>query len=559
MSAAIGWNDLDGASTALTIGDRTLAGPDQQVEQGSGLFDWLTQHFPQLTGVVQWVRDIGARFKGWLSEKAKQQQSAWTQTQITGLMHSARAFVFNFNWNASDEELERLLESQLQALSSQFGGAIGCSLGWGYGPLEGLVLNAGVGKLMELLHIPVLRFDWGLARQALKATREEALDELAALWGGVFRSAVLFAGRWVMIKSFKQVRRGIKFLARHTGLDERLGLSEVIQQWGEPGSEPWIINDRIDDWIASIPNPILRSFLDNAREEFVECQTEASYVYASSLDTLRQEQLDTREAVLGTQHTVEVTPDREAPDERIVLSGRDQVLRGAITTTIATHQQIHNRDVGQIVGEPLHEAMLNKAPHSTLSLKLQWCPRRERPFTKTQYELDGGNSDHWTTPEFDLPWIIPSGLDWDKIKFAMGGSDGFISGPMRCAAYIGWPEQGLAGRQVVLYASTKTEGKRMLQRLANLSDGKVYGFKYGERERDPDNRALTYKYNVRVYPKSATVTSQRREIDKAKGRGTLTGNWSPRREVLDMWVDKADVDVNEILQDLRRWHTPLPF
>lgn len=554
----INWGDLASTLWAETVGDREIAAPDEEVTEASNpLVQWARENLPE------WLQNglvpIGNRLKNWAINTIQSIKS-WGLTELWGLFNANRQFVWNFNFNASDEALEEQLRSQRVALAAQLGGAVGCSVGWAAGMAAGAALDAGVSAAGQALGMPLLVFDRAAMMHGLKVAGEEGLDELSAMFGNFARNLILFNLRFFAIKWYKNIRRLIKLSNRY-GLAALLpdGVNQAIENWGAKNAEPWSFAIATENAIESIPNEGIRAFAENFIEEADECFIEAGYIYAASVDGYKQNLMDTREAVLGVQQTVEIVPDRDAPDEVIVVSGRDQVARGAIMSSLATHQMVQNRDMGQIVGRDINEAMLNQTPHSTLSLRLRWSPRKEPPFTKTQHALDGFNPNLWTAPEFNLPWLDPVKMDWDRIKRAAGGLEGFESGPIRVSAYIGWPELGLAGRAVTIFAGTRSEGRRILESLADLSSGELHSIRYGERQNDPNNPNLTQKERVRVYPQYCYVTSQRREIDKSKGRGTLTGNWSPRRERVELWTAEEGVGVAAILTDLKRWHTPLPF
>jgi hypothetical protein len=229
-------------------------------------------------------------------------------------------------------------------------------------------------------------------------------------------------------------------------------------------------------------------------------------------------------------------------------------------TAIQTHNLINNRDVGQIVGRDINESMLTQAPTSSLDLKIIWTPRRSPPFSKNQWVQDGNNLKQWREPQFSIPFVNPAKLDWDKIKFAAGGANGYQTGRYRCYGYLGWPSKGIPGRKVEISGATQAIARQMLESLSTLSEAELHGVGYSERARstDPDDAALSEQFAaVIVYPKTCYISSQKRELDIERGRGTLTGNWSRRRERLELWVSSPDQGVNEIIADLKRWHTPL--
>jgi hypothetical protein len=77
---------------------------------------------------------------------------------------------------------------------------------------------------------------------------------------------------------------------------------------------------------------------------------------AGGIDAWLAQQKLANNSVLGADRTIEITPDRSAPDERIVLSGPEAVMRPTLVNVLATHQMLGNRDVGVLInGTPVDD------------------------------------------------------------------------------------------------------------------------------------------------------------------------------------------------------------
>jgi hypothetical protein len=62
-----------------------------------------------------------------------------------------------------------------------------------------------------------------------------------------------------------------------------------------------------------------RNFTEEALEEGSEACIEAGFAVAGGIDAWLAQQAMQRNSLLGSDRTVEITPDRSAPDERIIL------------------------------------------------------------------------------------------------------------------------------------------------------------------------------------------------------------------------------------------------
>jgi len=256
--------------------------------------------------------------------------------------------------------------------------------------------------------------------------------------------------------------------------------------------------------------------------------------------------------VLGTQQVVEIVPDREAPNERIVVAGREQVVRTTVMHTLATHQMVANRDVGQIVGQPANEQMMQQAPVTTLTLRLIYYPVDSPPFTEGSMRLRGITG-KWVTTDIKIPFIDPGDLTWEKIKRA-AGLVGRMKGRYRCYGY-------LAGRKIEVYAATEQQGEQWLKDLVELSEAKnqLTGIGFTRRANNPaSTNSLSEQYPpILVHPAYAIIVSQKLAIDRTEGRATLQGNFTEQSQRIELWPDTEPSYAKEILTAMKQYHTPL--
>ena len=107
-----------------------------------------------------------------------------------------------------------------------------------------------------------------------------------------------------------------------------------VDNWGT--GESWTIAKAVEKKIESIPNAFWKNFTEEALEEGSEACIEADFAVAGGIDAWLAQQAMQRNSLLGSDRTVEITPDRSAPDERLILSGPEAVLRPAIVQVMAT-------------------------------------------------------------------------------------------------------------------------------------------------------------------------------------------------------------------------------
>ena len=78
-------------------------------------------------------------------------------------------------------------------------------------------------------------------------------------------------------------------------------------------------------------------------EEFQDSCAEAWYVVANATDEWIQQQRFAKEVIHGELDVLEIYPDRENEEEKIILAGPQELLKPAIVNTITNYQLIEER------------------------------------------------------------------------------------------------------------------------------------------------------------------------------------------------------------------------
>lgn len=226
--------------------------------------------------------------------------ASWAATTLWSMFTSAVAFVWNFNWNTSDQELDNVLKAELLKLSGLAGAAVGSTIGW-------LTCGALPGML-------VFSFNEPLGLKILEEVGEEAFEEIAASLGILIRSS--FQG--IVKVGFAQLYKNVRSLIRGTdsAFAQKLkaqGLSDAqIKALVDQRNKPWSFAKEFDNTLESIPNEFLQTFLEELFEEATDACVEAGYVVAGSIDAFYAQQNQANNQFFGREETVEVTFNRAA-------------------------------------------------------------------------------------------------------------------------------------------------------------------------------------------------------------------------------------------------------
>jgi hypothetical protein len=262
-------------------------------------------------------------------------------TKLWSWIVSGVQFIYNFDWNISDTAIDKQIEGLWNSFGGILGGAVGRTIGW-----------IGCGLVPAAA---VFSFNQSMGAYLLKEVGEQAIDEMLDAASEVINAGFRMGAQATFLWLYKDVRRALKDPNNIFGQGLRAVLGQkTVENWGT--GESWTIAKAVEKKIESIPNTFWRNFTEEMLEEGSEACIEAGFAVAGGIDAWLAQQAMQRNSLLGSDRTVEITPDRSAPDERIILSGPEAVLRPVIVNVLATHQMLGNRDVGVLInGTPVDD------------------------------------------------------------------------------------------------------------------------------------------------------------------------------------------------------------
>ncbi|WP_293355932.1 MULTISPECIES: hypothetical protein [unclassified Microcoleus] len=462
-------------------------------------------------GLLESIWDGATRFVGFLVSGVVQLIS-FSWTKLWSWIVGGTQFIANFNWNISDEAIDKQIQGLWDAFGGVLGGAVGRAIGW-----------IGCGLVPAAA---IMTFNEALATHLLKEVGEQALDELLDAAGEVIQAGFRMGVQSSFLWLYKNVRGALKNPANPLGIALR-GLfgSEKIDKWGT--GESWTIAGAIENSIESIPNTFLRNFVEEGFEEGTEACIEAGYAVAGGIDAWLAMQKVANNSVLGTDRTIEITPDRSVPDERIVLSGPEAVMRPTVVNVLATHQMLGNRDVGVLInGTPVDDYV--RPSFQERYLIIEFKEKQQPPWVMPDGKR--ARKRQVTIPD------AKRGLTWDKIKLA---AKQYTSGQKLVTAQLN------NGRQMQVYANTENEALNKIEELLALSTAEIVP--NGVRDSgytNPTARRTQQPYIV--YPSKAVLVWRRRSED-LQGRNDLSDRvWDEQRIEMDLWTESEPVDLEPL-------------
>jgi hypothetical protein len=425
-------------------------------------------------------------------------------TKLWSWIVSSVQFIYNFDWNISDTAIDKRIQGLWTSFGGILGGAAGKTIGW---------LGCGVVPAAT-----IFTFNQSLGAHLLREVGEQAIDEMLDAASEVINAGFRMGTQATFLWLYKDIRRALKDPNNIFGQGLRTVLgSKTIDNWGT--GESWTMAKAVENRIEKIPDAFWRNFTEEMFEEGSEACIEAGFAVAGGIDAWLAQQAMQSDSVLGADRIVEITPDRSAPDERIILSGSEAVLRPTIVSVLATHQMLGNRDVGVLInGTPVDDYITPGVQERSLMIEF-----REK--ATPPWKMPNGKEArrrHITIPD------IKRGLTWDELKLA---AKQYTSGQRLVTARLN------NGRQMQCYASTESEGIQKIKELLVLSTAEILpnGVRdSGYTNPTPRRRQLPYI----AYPTKAVLVWRRRAAD-LQGREDIAGNiWEEQRVEINLWVER---------------------
>ncbi|MGL4333789.1 MAG: hypothetical protein ACRCSC_01860 [Lactococcus garvieae] len=428
---------------------------------------------------------------------------AFTFTGAFSLLVQSTTFLANFDWNASDKEIDAGLQSRWKSWASTLGTGVGGSLGWF---ACGILPNAAI-----------FAFDPGMGAYVLTQFGEEAQEELAGYLVAIIRQSMNIAVATAFASTYKTVRSILKA----SPVIQKL--FPGIKKWGADNGPTFTISKSIEDAIEKIPNPFVRNFTEAAYEEFFDACIDAGFTLTSAMDSYIAMNRAANTNV--SQEILEIKPDRES-DEKLYLAGSRDQLKTTLPQTLANYHLIKNRDIGDVFETPLTD-YIQSAEKETITLHLSMHSRQKPPYGT-------GNKRNGQRVTIKIPKLKRSSLDWSKIKKA-AGAQGYQYGKYGALVKL------TNGRQYHVYASSSQFAIAKAKELIELSEAEIKNISVTELTNEGERRLVEtqQKGSTVVYPHKAKITRVIERADKQREIRTIS---------FDLWPDNEPADFKEKIE-----------
>ncbi len=442
-----------------------------------------------LVGFFQRAFSFGAKGAGWIARNLLQ-LGALTFTSAWGWIVNTSFRLVNFDWNASDAELKQLASGGYTAAAAVWGSFVGSSLGW----LTGIGLGYGISMLCPVIGGPVL------ARYIAAKVAGEAIEEITQALIAALRQTLSAMATQASISLYINAR---KYLKRNKD-SLPIGVQEVVEEWGSDNGPRVTIAESFEKKVEKLPL-IQQIFVEEAVDEFFDSFIEAGYIIAGELDAAVAASKAAKAD--DPERGILLYPDRDNPNDKIVLSGNQKELIPHVQGILANRRALDNKDVGEIAAVPLHEVVTPATSRYTLTI--HYSEYDKPPFTRLGKR---GKTAKLKVSDSSL------GITFTQLKIAFKP---FIWGGLRSTTQLD------NGRQVAVYGASTAECDDVTRALLSFTSAEPTRTVYSDVNSGvaPNQR----KDATRLYPVKATMTT--RSLNQISGRYNVT------TQTLSLWRD----------------------
>lgn len=452
---------------------------------------------------------------------------AFSFVGLFNLLNRLRLFLINFNWNITDDQIAARIEGLNRAFISQLGGFAGVTAGW---LVCGIVPSAGIFVFNEPLGLYLLQ-----------RVGEEALDEISGEFASLIRSAFNNLATRLFYTIFKSTRKWIKQYFKNPNssqsqLARRIfgsNFNRIVEAWGEEGSEPYIISDEIEERIDSIENTYLRDFTEEFVDEFEDSCVEAGYVFASGLDAwiAQQKTLEEKSQNQDQQEVIEVIPDRSNERDKFLLSGKQSIILEKLPYELSQHKRFGDRAIGTVfVDDDINQGR-RKPFDFGITVKFLMASVENPPIYGYKKAV------------ITVHDVERSKLDFDTLKRAVGGRNGYNSGKFFCSA------ETTNGKMIKLWAGSVSEGENRISDLIKLTNYEILRYKTPVSSNNQLSNQVRREI-TRVYPIQVTIIYKALNIVERYRRRIEDESEIFREITLPLWREQQPSNWNEKINNL---------
>lgn len=223
------------------------------------------------------------------------QGAVFSWQALWGAAVQAYHYIWNFNWNATDAELDQQIKAAEVALRGAQGSLAGTSLGFA---ICGLIPTATIAVFNE-----------PLALHMMAELGEEAAEEISQSLANLVRLQISATARRGFVAVFKNYRslfrsgaRGFAQILVYRGIFTQ----EAVDKMDKKRNEPWTLSEAMDDSIDSIKDPGDKAYAENFWDEFEDSCIEAGFIVAGAADSYFAQAKAANQSALGTEHIIEI-------------------------------------------------------------------------------------------------------------------------------------------------------------------------------------------------------------------------------------------------------------
>ncbi|MGG6241856.1 hypothetical protein ACQ4N7_24800 [Nodosilinea sp. AN01ver1] len=515
MAFTLTVGQLYSRTTRLQVGARAGA---------KGFLERITQAGRQIANFVTW-----GNLKGFLIGAALAQIPTliFSLTNLWSMFTSAAIELYYFDWNIPDDRIDQQAKSRWQAYGGILGGTAGNAIGF---------FACGVVPASSLF-----AFDERLASYVLKEVSEEAFEELTFEVAYVLRLSLRNLARQSAGWLYKGARRWLKDPKNPIGgLLFGSNAQKVRETWGEANAPSWSFAQAVEEKIEKIPSQFWQNFTEELIEEAIDACIEAGYVVSNSIEGYYAQQKLAQTLNREAQRVVEVTPNRVNEAEKFVLAGPESDVRAQLTTVLTTHQMIEDRDVGQVIGQPLDE-YIRARPLDGLRLQFKLYSLKTPPYSRR-------GDKRLVEVVVTIADIDRAKLDWDRLRQVCGGPNGYLWGRFRASARLD------NGCTLKVYGGTPDEAEDRLRAFLSLSSAEIKTLSVTEEKKEAERlvNPSMFKDVTRVYPGHVSIINRQRTLYLDRGKPSRNGNFIDKRARFDLWRSVQPPDFEDRVRELLR-------